>query len=129
MFFVVVCSRSKDSLEGFKHIFLEGFSREFALDRRILSTVSRKWGAQRSTLFSKDSLESLLWIEGFSRRIIMGCSKNAMFALGSLWVALGASGEPRIGISSRVSIPSELKSETLEKILMLRWLWGPLGSQ
>ena len=37
MFCVVVCSGSKDSLEGFKHIFLEGFSREFALDRRILS--------------------------------------------------------------------------------------------
>ena len=35
---------------------------------------------------------------------------------------------PRIGISSRISIPSELKSEILE-ILMLRLLWGLLGSQ
>ena len=56
--------------------------------------------------------------------------------LGSLWglvcksgEALEGFGEPRIGISSRISIPSELKSEILEEILILRWLWGPLGSQ
>ena len=56
--------------------------------------------------------------------------------LGSLWglvcksgEALECFGEPRIGISSRISIPSELKSEILEEILILRWLWGPLGSQ
>ena len=83
LFFVVVCSGSKDSLEGFAHTFFEGFSRGFALDRRILSRDSKKWGAQQSTLFLKVSLEGLLWIEGFSWRFIMGCSKQAMFALGS----------------------------------------------
>ena len=79
-----------------------------------------------STIFSKDSLDSLLWIEGFSRQfqehgvlkeahfsrrilsrvcsgskdslesLLMGCSKKAMFALGSLWapkLILGWSGE------------------------------------
>ena len=44
-------------------------------------------------------------------------------------MALGASGEPGIGISSRILNPSELKSAIIEEKLILRWLWGPLWSQ
>ena len=65
-----------------------------------------------------------------------GMMEGVWEPLGSLWglvcksgEALECFGEPRIGISSRISIPSELKSEILEEILILRWLWGPLGRQ
>ena len=102
MFCVVVCSGSRDSLEVFKHIFLEGFSREFALDRRILSRVSRTWGAQRSTRFSKDSLESLLWVEGFSREFAHGvlkkgdvCSGEPLGSKTNFGVVWGGFGKPR----------------------------------
>ena len=102
MFFVVVCSGSKDSLGGFEHFFLEGFSRYFALDRRILSTVSRTWGAQRSTLFSKDSLDGLLWVEGFSREFAHGvlkkgdvCSGEPLGSKTNFGVVWGGFGEPR----------------------------------
>ena len=65
MFFVVVCSGSKDSLEGFKkmgcskkHTFLEGFSRGFALDRRILSKIYHGVLKRRCLLWGASGLQN-----------------------------------------------------------------------